>query len=84
MTAKAGDLLDAFTLDTDNGSIAAEIRLMHAEDGTETLWHYENGRLAFAHPARRCTDCREIITASSAGTRCLACAETAGIGLDLG
>jgi hypothetical protein len=83
VTAKTGDLLDAFTLDTDTGPIAAEIRLMHAEDGTEMLWHYENGRLAFAHPACRCGDCGEIITAASAGPRCIACATAAGIALDL-
>lgn len=79
-TTENGELLDAFTLQTDRGDIAAEIRLMHAEDGREVLWHYENGRLAFCHPARRCAECNTIITDASAGHRCMACAD--GLALD--
>lgn len=75
MTAKPGTLLDAFTLETENGDIEAEIRLMHADDGTEMLHHYEGDHLAFIHPARRCTDCTQIITAAAAGGRCIACAD---------
>ncbi|KZO60461.1 MULTISPECIES: hypothetical protein [Dietzia] len=82
MTAKPGTLLDAFTLETDRGPIEAEIRLMHAEDGTEMLWHYENDHLGFVHPARRCVRCNEIITAAAAGGCCIACVDGLVIGHD--
>lgn len=74
-----GRVLDTFTLATEHGEIQAEIRLAHAADGTEMLWHYENGRLVLAHPARRCSACAEVITASSIGTRCYACAADSGL-----
>lgn len=79
---KPGTLLDKFELHTDAGIIYAEIRLVHADDGTEMLWHYENDHLGFAHPARRCTTCTEIITADSIGTRCYDCAAADGLALD--
>jgi len=82
MTAESGTVLDAFTLETEDRLIQAEIRLMHADDGTEMLWHYENGRLAFAHPARRCAMCNEIITAASAGGCSIACVDGLVIGSD--
>ena len=81
MTDPTGTLLDAFTLETEDRDIEAEIRLMHADDGTEMLWHYENGRLAFVHPARRCARCNEIITDASAGGCCIACVDGL-VGLD--
>ena len=52
---KPGTLLETFDLEVpDEGrTITAEIRLVTNPDGTEVLWHYENGRAAFVHPARR-------------------------------
>ena len=72
-----GTLLERFDLEVpDEGrTIAAEIRLVTNPDGTEMLWHYENGRPAFVHPARRCTNCAEVITSSQCGGRCFGCAD---------
>ena len=81
MTGKPGTLLDSFDLYTENGVIAAEIRLMCADDGTEMLWHYENDHLGFVHPAKRCTGCGEVITSDSIGGRCYECAAADGLNL---
>ncbi|MGN7157994.1 hypothetical protein ACTHRK_18090 [Dietzia cercidiphylli] len=75
MTAKPGTLLDSFVLTIDGRDVDAQIRLVHAEDGTEMLHHYEGNLLRLTHPARRCTDCTSILIAGSAGGRCYACAD---------
>ncbi|MEH6624377.1 MAG: hypothetical protein V7738_16590 [Dietzia maris] len=74
--AKPGTLLESFDLEVPDEfrTIAAEIWLVLADDGTEMLWHYEDGRHAFTHPARRCVNCGEVITASASGSRCFGCA----------
>lgn len=80
MNTKPGTLLDAFVLTIDGRDVQGEIRLVHAEDGTELLWHYEDCRLVFSHPAKRCNQCSTIITSSHAGGKCFECAD----GLHLG
>ena len=81
--AKAGWLLDAFTLHREGEApIEAEIRLIRTPGGGEFLWHYENGRHVLAHPAKRCNGCDEVITSSHVGGACLACVD--GPGLNLG
>jgi hypothetical protein len=74
---KPGTLLETFDLEVqdEDRTIAAEIRLVTISDGTEMLWHYENGRAAFVHPARRCINCDEVITSGQAGHRCFGCAD---------
>ena len=39
MTDKPGTLLEAFALTIDGRDVDAQIRLVHAEDGTEMLHH---------------------------------------------
>ncbi|MEW1939385.1 hypothetical protein ACIQCV_15780 [Dietzia maris] len=75
--AKPGTLLETFDLEVPDEyrTIAAEIWLVVNPDGTEMLWHYEDGRHAFAHPARRCTNCAEVITSGQCGSRCTGCAD---------
>lgn len=82
MTDKPGTLLEAFALTIDGRDVDAQIRLVHAEDGTEMLHHYEGDLLRLTHPARRCTDCASIITAASAGGRCHACADGLHMGTE--
>ncbi|MDN5724047.1 MAG: hypothetical protein L0H20_13815 [Corynebacterium sp.] len=81
MTTKPGKLLEKLSLDTGSGTIDAEIRLVIADNGVEMLWHYENGRHAFAHPAKRCSICVEVITSSHIGTRYYDCAAADGLHL---
>lgn len=64
-STKSGQLIDSFTLIADGREIAAEIRLMTADDGTEMLWHYEGDHLGFVCPARRCGLCDAILTEGS-------------------
>lgn len=75
---KPGTHLDTFTLHTPAGPIESEMRLVAAEDGTELIWHYENGSLTFTHRALRCTECSTVLYESRIGSRCLDCAEAAG------
>lgn len=74
---KPGILLETFDLEVpdEHRTIAAEIRLATNPDGTEMLWHYEDGRPAFVHPARRCTNCAEVITTGQSGSRCTGCTD---------
>lgn len=82
MTDKPGTLLDAFVLTIDGRDVDAQIRLVHAGDGTEMLHHYEGNLLRLTHPARRCTDCTSILTAGSAGGRCYTCADGLNMGTE--
>src|SRR5699024_12308540 len=81
MPRKSGTLLDSFDLCTEGRVIAAEIRRVRADDGTEMLWHYAVDHLGFVHPAKRCTDCGEVITSDSIGGRCYGCAAADGLNL---
>lgn len=80
MTEKPGTLVEAFTLIIDGREIDAQIRLVHAADGTEMLDHYEDDFRRLTHPARRCTDCTGLLLDGSAGGWCYTCAD--GLHLD--
>ena len=80
MTSKSGTLLDSFDLYTEDGVIAAEIRLVLADDGTEMLWHYEGDHLLLVHPAARCARCNTLITGDHAGGCCFDCIDGLVIG----
>lgn len=66
-------------VDAEDRATLVEMRLVLADDGTETLWHYENGRHVRTHPARRCTGCEEVIVSSHIGSRCYECATADGL-----
>ena len=73
MSTKSGELVDTFTIEGENGDIHMEIRLMHADDGSEMLWHFEGNHLLFVHPAARCGRCNALITGDNAGGCCIDC-----------
>ena len=80
MSTKPGELVDSFTLESEDGQIYMEIRLMHADDGTEMLWHYEGDHLLLVHPAARCARCNTLITGDHAGGCCFDCIDVLVIG----
>ena len=80
---RPGTSLDTFTLHTEDGDVHAEIRLVTADDSSETLWHYENDRHVLTHPAKRCNNCANVITSSHVGGQCYECAQAEGRGLHL-
>lgn len=73
MSTNRGELVEAFTVDTEDGTLHMELRLTHAEDGTEMLNHHMDGHFLLCHPAARCTQCNTIIAGNHAGGRCGNC-----------